>query len=243
VSEVLAMVDRCHAREHVEGELDPRIVGFYERLRARFPDDHSPHLDPAEDPWMSTPLDVGIDHVFMLLSFSARSTPALEMIDELAIEYGLTIWDPQEGSAYRAVRTPSRADVAAWWRDLLEGRCSREEIHERVRPWVEERPEALGDPITSMGLQHLHGFALSTNERAGYLHSDQDIRAAFERWLAHGERFDADPDGWQRDRYTQALDAVLSEQGPQRARALANRLVARGWLSAEDVTQILGSTR
>src|SRR5690349_6003534 len=132
VAEVAAMVDRCDARVHVEGELDQRIVGFYERLRAQFPD-QPPYLPPDENPWMSMPLDVGIDHVFMLLSFSERSTPALEMIQELAADYGLTIWDPQDGSAYRPVHGPSREDVAMWWRDLLEGRCSPEETHERAR--------------------------------------------------------------------------------------------------------------
>jgi len=64
----------------------------------------------------------------------------------------------------------------------------------------------------------------------------------YERRFRETVRFDADPDGWQRDRYTQALDAVPRDQGPQRARALADRLVARGWLSSEDGTQILGST-
>jgi hypothetical protein len=183
VSEVAAMVDRCQSSVHIEGELDERIVGFYERLRARFPD-YPPYGDSDGCPWMSMPLDVGIDHVFMCLSFSERSDPAIALITELAAEYGLTLWDPQDRSAHKPVTAPSRQQVAAWWRDLLDGRCSREEIDER----------------------------------------------------------DADPDGWQRDRYTRALDAVLRDQGPQHARALADRLVARGWLSAEDVAQILGST-
>jgi hypothetical protein len=213
MSEVIAMVDRCHAHDHVEGELDERIVGFYERLRARFPD-HPPITDPSTDPWMSAPLDVGIDHVFMVLSYSERSDPALEMIHELAIEFGLTIWDPQEGSAHRPVRVPSRSDVEAWWRDLLDGRRSREKIHERVRPWVEDPPEAVDDPVTSMGLQHLHGFGLTVEDGDEYLHSELQIRTAFERWLTHGERFDADPAGWQGDRYLEALNAVLREQGP-----------------------------
>ncbi|WP_229070985.1 hypothetical protein [Actinoplanes sp. DH11] len=107
VSDVLAMVDRCHADDHVEGDLDNRIAGFYERLRAQFPD-HPPITDPSKNPWMSTPLDIGIDHVFMLLSYSERSDPALQAIHELAIEYGLTIWDPQNGTAYRPMRAPGR---------------------------------------------------------------------------------------------------------------------------------------
>jgi hypothetical protein len=239
VSEVAAMVDRCQSPVHVEGELDERIVGFYERLRARFPD-FPPYSDPC--PWMSMPLDVGIDHVFMCLSFSERSDPAITLITELATEYGLTLWDPQDRSAHKPVTAPSRQEVMAWWGDLLDGRCNREETFDRVRPWVEDSPEAIDDPITSMGLQHLHGFALTAEGRGGYLHDDQHIRAAFEQWLTHATRFDADPVGWRRDRYSEVLHAILRDQGRQHAQALAKRLVAAGWLSAGDVTQILGST-
>lgn len=239
VSEVAAMVDRCQSAVHVQGEPDERIVGFYERLRAQFPD-HPPY--PDDNPWMLAPLDVGIDHVLMHLSFGERSAPALALITELATEYGLTIWDPQDSSAYRPMRAPSRADVVMWWRDLLDGRCSREDMYERVRPWVEETPQFIDDLITSMGLQHLHNFALTSEGRTGRLHDDQAMQATFEKWLIQGQRFDADPAAWQRDRYTQAVQATLREQGPQQAQALANRLVARGWLSAEDITQILGPT-
>jgi len=98
VAEVEAMVERCQRSDHVEGELDKRIVGFYERLRARFPD-FPPYAQ--DDPWMSTPLDVGIDHVFMLISYGERSTPALELIDELSTEFGLTLWLPQDRTAHR----------------------------------------------------------------------------------------------------------------------------------------------
>jgi hypothetical protein len=57
VSEVAAMADRCRSSAHIEGELDDRIVGFYERLRARFPD-YPPYWDSDDCPWMSMPLDV-----------------------------------------------------------------------------------------------------------------------------------------------------------------------------------------
>ncbi|TMR98965.1 hypothetical protein EJK15_10130 [Nonomuraea basaltis] len=87
------MFDRCNsARRHLEGELDERIVAFYEELRAHFPDD--PPYGP-ESPWMSMPLSVGIDHVIMHLSHSDRSTPVLEKIMELATLHGLVVYDPQ----------------------------------------------------------------------------------------------------------------------------------------------------
>ena len=92
-----AMFERCGAAGHVEGELDGRVVGFYERLRALFPDDGS---SASDSPWMSTPLSAGIDHVIIHLSFSPRSDPAVEAVTALAKEFGLVVFDPQSGDAY-----------------------------------------------------------------------------------------------------------------------------------------------
>jgi len=89
---VRLMVDRCRGAAHPEGELDERVVGFYESLRSRYPD-FPPYSD--DSPWMSMPLDVGIDHVSMCLSFSERSTPAIALIVDRAEQHGLTIYDPQ----------------------------------------------------------------------------------------------------------------------------------------------------
>jgi hypothetical protein len=102
---VRAMVEQCCSLSHSEGELDENIVGFYETLRGNYPD-FPPYGE--DSPWMSMPLDVGIDHVSMLLSFSERSDPALGLIDELAQRYGLTIYDPQGDDVTRPgdVRTP-----------------------------------------------------------------------------------------------------------------------------------------
>ncbi|WP_220131332.1 hypothetical protein [Streptomyces sp. PT12] len=91
-----AMFERCASGAHDEGELDERIVGFYERVRSRFPD-HPPGA--AGSPWMSTPLAVGIDHVIMSLSFSPMSDAAVEAIEGLAAEFRLVIWDPQAQAA------------------------------------------------------------------------------------------------------------------------------------------------
>jgi hypothetical protein len=86
------MFDCCSSAHHVEGKLDERIVAFYEELRAHFPD-YPPYA--PESPWMSIPLSVGIDHVIMHLSYSERSTPALEKIMELAALHALVVYDPQ----------------------------------------------------------------------------------------------------------------------------------------------------
>ncbi|MFI0421348.1 hypothetical protein [Spongiactinospora sp. 9N601] len=87
------MLDRCRSGgDHAEGDLDERIVAFYEELRAHFPD-HPP--DATNGPWMSTPLDIGIDHVIMCMSYSERSAPAIEKIMELAALHDLVVYDPQ----------------------------------------------------------------------------------------------------------------------------------------------------
>ena len=89
--EVHAMAKRCGSGQHPEGELDRRIVSFYERLRAAYPD-----CPPDGDsPWMLTPLDVGIDHVRMSISFGKHGTSAIELILNLADQHGLTIYDRQ----------------------------------------------------------------------------------------------------------------------------------------------------
>lgn len=88
-----AMVNRCHTRPHVEGDVDERVAAFYARLVARFPDKGP--IDDDTSPWMSTPLDIGIDHVFMSLSFASCSDPAIDTIEQLAAECRLVLWDPQ----------------------------------------------------------------------------------------------------------------------------------------------------
>ncbi|SIN44498.1 hypothetical protein [Micromonospora cremea] len=89
---VRQMADHCTGMEHRDGELDQRIVSFYEELRARFPD-HPPY-DP-ESPWMSAPLAVGIDHVSMNISYSPRGNAAVDVVLDLAERHGLVIYDPQ----------------------------------------------------------------------------------------------------------------------------------------------------
>lgn len=92
-----AMFERCTSGNHVEGEPDERIVGFYEQLRSRFPD-RGPSA--RDSPWMLMPLAIGIDHVIMNLSFSPWNDAALTAIMELAAKYRLVVWDLQSQDAY-----------------------------------------------------------------------------------------------------------------------------------------------
>ncbi|MEU5943908.1 hypothetical protein ABZ807_33290 [Micromonospora sp. NPDC047548] len=89
---VRKMVDHCTGPAHRDGELDPRIVAFYEGLRVRFPD--HPPCDP-ESPWMSAPLAVGIDHVSMTISHTPRGSEAVDAVCHLAERHGLVIYDPK----------------------------------------------------------------------------------------------------------------------------------------------------
>ncbi|WP_435125295.1 hypothetical protein [Actinacidiphila sp. bgisy144] len=91
-----AMYQRCQAGAHPEGDPDERVIAFYESLRARFPD----QADSVDSPWMERPLDIGIDHVMLTMSYSDRSTPALRAVEELAALHSLVIWDPQSSDVY-----------------------------------------------------------------------------------------------------------------------------------------------
>jgi hypothetical protein len=97
---VRQQAERCASRPHPDGELDPRIVQFYEALRSQFPD--SPPYS-EDSPWTSMPLGTGIDHISICLSYGPRSDGVVERIVELAEEHDLVVYDPQDGS----VRVPS----------------------------------------------------------------------------------------------------------------------------------------
>jgi hypothetical protein len=94
------LIERCYDRRpHLEGDLDARIVTFYEELRAIYPD-HPPHAEDA--PWACAPLDTGIDHVFMNIRHSA-DIAVIEAIQRLATEHGLVLYDPQGDAIYLPV--------------------------------------------------------------------------------------------------------------------------------------------
>lgn len=88
---------RCDQRVHAEGELDGRIVAFYEALREEFPD-FPPYSD--ETPWASMPLGAGIDHISMCLRYGSRSDAVIPRILDLAELHDLVVYDPQDGSVY-----------------------------------------------------------------------------------------------------------------------------------------------
>jgi hypothetical protein len=107
---VRAMLGRCQGNPHPEGELDERIVAFYEQLRSRFPDDPAGY---PQCPWMSMPLSVGVDHVFCHISLSPRGTTAIDAITRLAAIHGLTVYDPQSDDVYSPAADEQRTGPGA----------------------------------------------------------------------------------------------------------------------------------
>lgn len=96
-SDARVMAARCQRDDHVEAELDCRIVGFYRELTERFPD-HSP--TPEDSPWAGTPLGTGVDHVSMCLRWGTVSDMAIQLIQRLAQRHGLVLYDPQGDDVY-----------------------------------------------------------------------------------------------------------------------------------------------
>jgi hypothetical protein len=61
--EAAVRAQRCHDYlDHVEGELDERIVAFHKQLLCGL---SRPSAYDPEAPWMSMPLGTGIDHIYM----------------------------------------------------------------------------------------------------------------------------------------------------------------------------------
>jgi hypothetical protein len=87
------MAARCRSADpHPEGELDERIVAFYQDLQQRYPD-HPPY--PDDSPWSSAPLDAGIDHITAYTRYGPSGAGAVDAILELALRHGLVVYDPQ----------------------------------------------------------------------------------------------------------------------------------------------------
>ncbi|WP_446216977.1 hypothetical protein [Micromonospora sp. IBHARD004] len=103
-----AMVEHCTSLCHRDGELDERIVAFYDDLRVRYPDE--PPYGP-DSPWMSMPLGVGIDHVEMHISWSPRGTEAVNTVLHLAQRHDLVVYDPQ-GDEFTGLLQDDRRTMA-----------------------------------------------------------------------------------------------------------------------------------
>ena len=134
------------------------------------------------------------------------------------------------------MRTPTRGDVATWWRQLIAGTLDREEVHELVARWV-EGSDQIEDVIVELGVQHLHGFDLSRpvgssrvllqhggGANREYVKSAAEVAVQFERWQQDAREFDENPVAWRRDRLSRLHRTLLREGRPQEANRIARVL-------------------
>ena len=96
-SDARAMAACCNLPNHVDGDIDHRIIAFYHGLTQQFPD-HPPYSD--DSPWALMPLGTGIDHVSMSLRSGSAGTPAIAVIEQLALRHDLILYDPQGDDVY-----------------------------------------------------------------------------------------------------------------------------------------------
>lgn len=89
--------------DHPEGDLDARIVAFYEALREVHPDS-GPAARREESPWADSPLGVGIDHVTVSLRHGDTGGATATILD-LAALHDLVVLDPQDETV---IRPPAR---------------------------------------------------------------------------------------------------------------------------------------
>ena len=136
---------------------------------------------------------------------------------------------------------PTRGQIVSRWLALIEGRTSREAVHEWSAQWVEDQDAHVGDPMVWNALLHLHGFDTAYQpERPSlvrhgppglYVHSHQHIVAELSRWRTRSADYDADPDGFRR-RARDNIEARLAVDGSarrarERARARIAAIIAR----------------
>jgi hypothetical protein len=94
---IRALIHECYERmDHVEGDIDERIMRFYEELCAVYPD-HPPY--DQNSPWSSTPLSTAIDHVIMHIRWSADNE-VIHVVGRLAERHDLVLYDPQGDTIY-----------------------------------------------------------------------------------------------------------------------------------------------
>ncbi|MFI6760717.1 hypothetical protein ACIBF5_16450 [Micromonospora sp. NPDC050417] len=102
-AEVRAAHARCRQGQHARGAPQPRVAAFYRAVIARHPDG----VAAPASPWEVVPLHIAADHVEMRLSPSCDDEVLL-LIERLAGEHGLLLFDPQDGSVYPPPRTVVR---------------------------------------------------------------------------------------------------------------------------------------
>ena len=115
---------------------------------------------------------------------------------------------------------PGREQVVRTWTELISGAITRADAHSWAAPWVEDAPERVPDPMTRNALLYLHGFdqAYTDDGKVGHgvsndwLHSEEDIASALNRWQAATAEYDQDPAGYAARARRRALEQLRKEQ-------------------------------
>jgi hypothetical protein len=119
---------------------------------------------------------------------------------------------------------PDRAEVEAKWEAVIDGRLTREEVHDWAEPFVlDERSD---DMMVLTALQQLHGFDL-TGDRSGdpfkvthhgppgqYIRSIEEVAAQLTKWRNRCVEYDADPASY----LQRARDAAVRRIAEERSR-------------------------
>jgi hypothetical protein len=143
---------------------------------------------------------------------------------------------------------PTRAEVQAWWEDVVAGRRTRTEASDWAYPWVQAN--FMGEELVLRALLYLHAMDLGVDapgntprHQAGpaseYLVSDADIATALCRWLGELSVYDEDPHGWNLRHFQKMVRDLATRSGADRARSFGAKLVDAGHLTTADVLDAL----
>lgn len=123
----------------------------------------------------------------------------------------------------------TREGVERWWRDCIGGRRSRLEASE----WAEDQLDR-SDAMEELVLQGLLEL-----QRLQFQDGDAQTASRFERWQAELHQYDEDPEAWNRGYFQRILVRFLDRHGVERTRSFGRRMVADGFLTDQDVKNVL----
>lgn len=112
------------------------------------------------------------------------------------------------------VDPPSREDVSSRWQAVARGDVAREEVSQWAEPLMFARFKIRPDVLVMQALQYLHGFDMTYRSDGrrmighgppgAYVRTLNEVAAEFGAWTQRCASYDADPEGWLRERRREA---------------------------------------
>lgn len=99
--------------EERPGEPDPRVLAFLRECERRWPWDET---DDDDAPWADWPLVAAAEAYGAGLGIRWSRTAVVPEVAALAVSYGLTAYEPQEGNVWRPPEEPPRRRRLPWRR-------------------------------------------------------------------------------------------------------------------------------